>query len=63
MTEKHWAISVLTDIQNALDRDKHDVASHLISDAIDAILDSEDPGRSDARKILTTHCTCFARRM
>ena len=38
MSDKHWAVFALRDIQNALDQDRYDVASCHIGDAIAAIL-------------------------
>ncbi|WP_299675124.1 hypothetical protein [uncultured Roseobacter sp.] len=51
MTDIHWAILALRDINCALDRTRYDVASHHIDDAIFAIMarDSQDavpPARS-----------------
>lgn len=37
MTDKHWAIFALRDIQNAIDTDRYDVATFHIEDAIAAI--------------------------
>jgi hypothetical protein len=54
MSDKHWAVFALRDIQNALDQDRYDVASCHIGDAIAAILarDEQDldvPDRAAAR--------------
>ncbi|MCV3270935.1 hypothetical protein [Roseobacter sinensis] len=44
MTDIHWAILALRDINSALDRQRYDVASHHIDDAIFAIMarDAQD---------------------
>ncbi len=44
MTDTHWAILALRDINCALDRTRYDVASHHIDDAIFAIVarDAQD---------------------
>ena len=44
MTDIHWAILALRDINCALDRTRYDVASHHIDDAIFAIMarDAQD---------------------
>lgn len=44
MTDTHWAILALRDINSALDRKRYDVAAHHIDDAIFAILarDAQD---------------------
>ncbi|WP_299827394.1 hypothetical protein [uncultured Roseobacter sp.] len=44
MTDIHWAILALRDINCALDRKRYDVASHHIDDAIFAIMarDAQD---------------------
>ena len=42
MSNKHWAIFALRDIQTALDCDKYDVASCHIDDAIAAILSQDE---------------------
>jgi hypothetical protein len=44
MNDKHWAIFALRDIQNALDREKYDVAAYHIDDAINAIISMDDDG-------------------
>lgn len=62
MTEKHWAIFALRDIQNALDGEKYEIASYHIKDAIEAILDTDTNTQAQTRVMLSTHCTCFARR-
>ncbi|MEM1352766.1 MAG: hypothetical protein AAGF27_10500 [Pseudomonadota bacterium] len=41
MTDKHWAIFALNDIKNALDREKYESATYHISDAIEAILETD----------------------
>lgn len=53
MTNIHWAILALRDINCALDRNRYDVASHHIDDAIFAIMarDAQDvPKREAARR-------------
>lgn len=42
MSDKHWAIFALRDIQNALDCEKYDIAAHHIDDAIHAIIAIDD---------------------
>lgn len=44
MTDIHWAILALRDINDALDQCRYDVASHHIDDAIFAIMarDAQD---------------------
>lgn len=44
MSDTHWAVFALRDIQNALDENRYDVASCHINDAIEAILarDAQD---------------------
>ncbi|MEM1074516.1 MAG: hypothetical protein AAF665_04905 [Pseudomonadota bacterium] len=42
MAENHWAIFALRDIKDALDRERYDVASYHIDDAIAAILSRDD---------------------
>ncbi|MEM9636714.1 MAG: hypothetical protein AAGA94_03650 [Pseudomonadota bacterium] len=44
MTDIHWAILALRDINCALDRKRYDVATHHIDDAIFAIMarDAQD---------------------
>jgi hypothetical protein len=44
MNDKHWAIFALRDIQNALDREKYDVAAYHIDDAINAIVAMDNDG-------------------
>lgn len=39
--DKHWAVLVLKDIQDALDQDRYDAATYHINDAINAILASD----------------------
>ena len=48
MTGNHWAIFALRDIQNAMDKDRYEVASYHIEDAIEAILarDQQDDAHS-----------------
>ena len=38
MSEKQWAIFALRDIQNALDKNKYEIAVHHLDDAINAII-------------------------
>ncbi len=49
MTDTHWAILALRDINSALDRNRYDVASHHIDDAIFAIMarDAQDAANVD----------------
>ncbi len=49
MNTKHWAIFALRDIQNALDREKYDVAAYHIDDAIHAIaaMDEQAEGEGE----------------
>jgi len=54
MSDNHWAIFALRDIQNALDRSKYNIAVHHIDDAIHAIIaideetsNAEETGGSD----------------
>ena len=42
MTDQHWAVFALRDIKNALDKDRYDVATCHIEDAIAAILARDD---------------------
>ncbi len=42
MSNNHWAVFALRDIQTALDCDKYDVASCHIDDAIAAILAQDE---------------------
>ncbi|MEP2642745.1 hypothetical protein [Roseobacter sp.] len=51
MTDTHWAILALRDINAALDSARYDVASHHINDAIFAIIardtqDTSGPSRA-----------------
>ncbi|MGC3937136.1 hypothetical protein ACOTTU_04965 [Roseobacter sp. EG26] len=44
MTDVHWAVFALRDLNQALDQRRYDVASHHINDAIYAIIarDAQD---------------------
>ena len=52
MTNIHWAILALRDINCALDRQRYDVASHHIDDAIFAIMarDAQDTNKRKAAR-------------
>ncbi len=43
MTEMHWAVFALRDIQNALDKENYDAAACHINEAIEAIIASDTP--------------------
>ena len=49
MNDKHWAIFALRDIQNALDREKYDIAAYHIDDAIHAIIAMDEQSASDGQ--------------
>ena len=42
MSDLHWAVHALRDIQSAIDSDRYDVAAFHIEDAIAAILARDD---------------------
>ena len=50
MTDLHWAIFALRDIQNAIDAKRYEIACHHITDAIAAIIavDEDGNGEKDA---------------
>lgn len=56
MTDTHWAILALRDINCALDRNRYDVASHHIDDAIFAIMarDNQDIAKRAQKKSKST---------
>ncbi len=47
MNDKHWAIFALRDIQNALDREKYDIAAYHIDDAIHAIIAMDEQSANE----------------
>ncbi|MDW3222036.1 MAG: hypothetical protein R8G34_04000 [Paracoccaceae bacterium] len=49
MTNSHWAIFALRDIQNSLDTTRYDVANQHIEDAIHAIVARDAQGGMSRR--------------
>ena len=55
MSEVHWAVFALKDLQIALDTNRYDVASHHIEDAIAAILARDDQDNENAAPSVQAH--------
>ena len=48
MSENHWAVFALRDIQSAIDPERYEVAAYHIEDAIEAILARDQQDANDA---------------